>query len=260
LLLLLHLPGSPAAAQQPPRYRALLGAHYESALDYLASRSTSLIATLRNAGQDPDLLVPVVFPELVRYSIIRDRIEITGLKVFYVYLGGEFADFSIGRFQMKPSFVEELEKAVRRYRLRAFFELLDYGDTRDEREIRRARVARLEQEFWQERYLACFGAVLTRRFPHEQAMKPEERIEFAAAAYNRGFWKSEGDIRQSAQRALFPYGTEYPGLQYRYSDVAVGFYLHEWPEMTRSCMPVQPGRSLRVSEIPHRPDSPRRER
>jgi hypothetical protein len=240
-LLLLLLPSGPAAAQQTPRYRVLLGAHYESALDYLGSRLASLVATLRDADQDPGLLVSVVFPELVRYSIIRDRIETTGLKVFYVHLGGEFADFSIGRFQMKPSFIEELEAAVRRYRLWAFSDVIDYGAAGGERDLRRERVRRLEQESWQERYLACFGAVLACRFPREQTMEPVERIEFAAAAYNRGFWKSEGDIRRSAQMALFPYGTEYPGPQYRYSDVAVGFYLHEWKDLSSLHVPARAG-------------------
>ena len=38
----------------------------------------------------------VIFPELVRYSAIRDKMEITLLKTLYRNLGEDYADFSVG--------------------------------------------------------------------------------------------------------------------------------------------------------------------
>ena len=58
------------------------------------------------------MAIAVVFPELIRYSALRDKIEITLLKSLYIYKGDDYADFSIGQFQMKPSFAELIHKNV----------------------------------------------------------------------------------------------------------------------------------------------------
>ena len=49
----------------------------------------------------------IVFPELIRYSMWQDEIERAAVNGLYVTKGREGANFSIGRFQMKPSFAEE---------------------------------------------------------------------------------------------------------------------------------------------------------
>ena len=61
-------------------------------------------------GIRTELAVAVVFPELVRYSALMDFMETTAVKALYQQKGVKGADFSIGRFQMKPSFVEDLER------------------------------------------------------------------------------------------------------------------------------------------------------
>ena len=70
------------------------------------------------------MAIAVVFPEIVRYSAIRDKIEITLLKALYINLGEDYADFSIGQFQMKPSFAEALHKKapMLKGRLRKLFQ------------------------------------------------------------------------------------------------------------------------------------------
>ena len=55
------------------------------------------------------MALAVVFPEIVRYSDLEDLIQIRALKVLYVQYGRKYADFSVGHFQMKPSFIEQLE-------------------------------------------------------------------------------------------------------------------------------------------------------
>lgn len=50
----------------------------------------------------------------MRYSIVSDFLETEILELSYVDYGLDYADFSIGKFQiqMKPSFVEQLEAAI----------------------------------------------------------------------------------------------------------------------------------------------------
>lgn len=45
----------------------------------------------------------------MRYNALKDDIESESLKVLYVQFGKTYADFSIGVFQMKPSFAEGVE-------------------------------------------------------------------------------------------------------------------------------------------------------
>ena len=54
--------------------------------------------------------ISIIFPEIVRYSALRDKVEISLLKTLYVNLGEDYADFSIGQFQMKPSFAEAIRR------------------------------------------------------------------------------------------------------------------------------------------------------
>ena len=56
----------------------------------------------------------IVFPELIRYSMWQDEIERAAVNGLYVTKGRDGADFSIGRFQMKPSFAEDVEQAWNR--------------------------------------------------------------------------------------------------------------------------------------------------
>ena len=41
----------------------------------------------------------VVFPELVRYSALRDKMEITLLKALYINVGRDYANFSLAIFR-----------------------------------------------------------------------------------------------------------------------------------------------------------------
>ena len=54
----------------------------------------------------------IFFPELIRYSFIRDLLETTALEYLYIENGKNYADFSIGRMQMKPSFIEIFSSMV----------------------------------------------------------------------------------------------------------------------------------------------------
>jgi hypothetical protein len=56
------------------------------------------------------IAISIIFPELVRYSALKDKMEITLLKTLYVNLGEDYANFSIGQFQMKPSFAEMIRE------------------------------------------------------------------------------------------------------------------------------------------------------
>jgi hypothetical protein len=223
-------------------YEEIFGAHYREALRLVREQGALLCETIASRGGDADVLIPVVFPEILRYSLVRDRIETTGLKVFYVHVGeasGRLGDFSIGLFQMKPTFVEKLEGAVVSFDLLdRFRDVVEYPRGSSEKAIRQARVDRLESAEWQAVYLACFGAVMNLRFGHMAWERVEDKIGFYAAAYNHGFLVDAQEISRWEKAELFPYGMERDGEQYSYTDIARTFALKYWI-VTRNGTPRQ---------------------
>ncbi|TAL39682.1 MAG: hypothetical protein EPN93_01015 [Spirochaetes bacterium] len=214
-------------------YRQIFGRNYQAAVMYVIERRPWLVSTLRAYGQDPGVLVPAVFPELVRYSLLRDKMETGGLIVFYVNLGKEYANFSVGRFQMKPAFVEKLERAMADDGAGAdSLSAVSTFPSNDPREMRVARVARLRDDEWQLRYLACFAYLLDRRFgPRMREMDAEERIRFVSTAYNRGFDREFDDLVEWQGKRVYPYGPGSMLPQYNYADIAADFYRRYWKDM-----------------------------
>jgi hypothetical protein len=101
--------------------------------------------------------VAVIFPELVRYSALRDMIEISLLKTLYVNLGEEYADFSVGPFQMKPSFAEEVNNRIQSAGDRKLMNKIKGSDSFDDPGLyRKSIVSDLEDPEKQCIYLLAF--------------------------------------------------------------------------------------------------------
>src|SRR5512133_283654 len=115
LLLLLAIQGLRA---QEPDYEAIFGDDWLKAEEFERENRNWMEPVLEKYDIPYRLAISVVFPELVRYSALRDKMETTLLKALYVNLGDEYANFSIGHFQIKPSFAsiirEEAPKALGR--------------------------------------------------------------------------------------------------------------------------------------------------
>lgn len=131
-----------------------------------------------------DVAEAIVFPEMLRYSIWQDQLEMSAVKGTYVTMGSKGFDFSIGRFQMKPSFVERLEKRWMKSAYPSQYEA--YFDTDDNRMARRVRLSRIEDEMWQCVYVAMFVKLTYLDFQGLTDLPIEEQVRLVATAYNRG--------------------------------------------------------------------------
>ncbi len=146
----------PAVFSQEIDYRIIFGRDWEKAKAFVSENETWMKQLSVKYDVSFALAIAVVFPELVRYSALRDRMEITLLKTLYINLGDDYANFSVGQFQMKPSFAEALYKKVPllKGRLRSQFrEKTAYNDPRD---LRSAIVRDLEDPESQFVYLIAF--------------------------------------------------------------------------------------------------------
>lgn len=167
----------------------------------------------------------IVFPEVIRYNAFKDFIETKSLELIYVNFGKDKADFSIGYFQMKPSFIEKLENAIGFCPPSVLTAFSDIKITlfTDEKKIRQERINRLKDFKWQVKYALAYRAICAVLFENEIFENNIEKIKFLAAAYNFGFDGDVNKIKQWTTRTVFPYGTHYGENQMSYSTIAATF-------------------------------------
>jgi len=169
------------------------------------------------------LAIAVIFPELVRYSALRDKMEITLLKALYINLGDDYANFSIGQFQMKPSFArmvrEQSHSVLSRRSGISFMRRTDYDDVKD---YRKSIVKDLEDPKTQFNYLVAFLKICDKNF-RTSRMDNIEGLKFIATVYNYGINKSSAEIEKMIDKKFFNtklFKTE----NYSYADVSLFWY------------------------------------
>ena len=206
-------------------YAAIFGEKYAEAERFVRQNGW-MADTLQLSADDTRIAMAVVFPEIVRFSAIEDDIQVRGLKVLYVQYGRAYANFSVGRFQMKPSFAERLEADCGQLftdseRRAIGISAFDRGDTSG---LRGERVRRLDNMAWQVRYLRLFMLVMGKRYSALGASGIEDRLRFYATAYNAGYAGGEAAIRRKMDRRLFHTALFQPAETYNYADVALSYY------------------------------------
>jgi phage protein U len=198
---------------------------WRAAENYAAAQREAWSEIWIGFGVDPLLAEAVVFPEMVRYSTFQNVLETAATRALYQQMGSRGADFSIGRFQMKPSFAEHLEREWT-----GSPSCAEYGiwfDTSDTTESRRARIKRLDDPVWQCAYLGIFLKLLYERHPELASREPADQVRLCAAAYNGGCGaESLETIETMAGRKFFH--TDFivgaKTLYHSYSDIAEYYY------------------------------------
>jgi hypothetical protein len=223
--LFLAAAGSAPASGQAVDYSRIFNPEYEEAVQFIKT-NTWISGALGLEEGEGRLALALVFPEILRFSALEDMIQVRALKVLYVQYGKKYANFSVGRFQMKPAFAEQVEHDSNRLltaeeRAAAGVPLFPLADTV---EIRRERVYRLDELKWQVRYLGLFMRIMNRKHAQTAFADERERLQFYATAYNAGYTNSEKTIRRLMPSKSFhttPFDSE---TKYCYADVALFFF------------------------------------
>ena len=187
---------------------------------------TEIVPTLRQYLSDDQarMALAVVAPEVCVYSSLSDWAETRTLTILYVQQGR--GDFSIGPFQMKPSFVERLEREVRSdARLQPLFSdlLIPTQQGSPEQQLRSERCRRLERMqslHWQLRYLSLFITLAERRTSQLPSGFSEAKLLYWATLYNAGLDCDDDRIKRLQQVKSFPRRSR----DYNYASVALEFY------------------------------------
>ena len=230
LAALLALARAPVAAGQNAAagtidYASVFGDKYAEAEQFLKTNAW-ISGLLGFEGDEARAALAVVFPEIIRFRALEDMIQVRALKVLYVQYGRKYADFSIGHFQMKPTFAEQVEHDSNRHlsakeRAAAGAPVFVEGDSVA---IRRDRILRLDDMKWQARYLGLFMRIMDKRFAAVDFADARDRVRFYATAYNVGYTRSAAAIRRLMTVASFHTERLFAAAKYRYADVAVFFF------------------------------------
>lgn len=221
---------SPAGRSSDEDYRVIFGNKYAEAEKHL-KENPWIAESLRLPPEETSMALAVVFPEIIRWSYLEDRLQIRALKVLYVQYGRKYANFSVGHFQMKPSFIEQLEADWNKLmsaeeKAAAGIRAFAGGD---ETGRRRDRILRLDDERWQVGYLRVFMAVMKKRYGKVVFSDIYDRLRFYATAYNAGFTAGEAKLRKAMREKQFHLELFSPERTYNYADVAVFFFRQPRP-------------------------------
>jgi hypothetical protein len=210
IILALLLQGTVAVAQN---YRKFFNRHYLKAETSARALRPLLQQYARLCDEDSKQMEAVIFPELMRYNAVFDVVETGSLMGLYSRLGSDYANFSIGRFQMKPSFALAIEKFLIPYRDEAWVKALafDQVGVNDNYEDRSARIDRLDNPEWQVKYLvAMFKCIRLKHADAIRSLSAGKKLAFLATAYNCGWDKSTATINSFATKCYYcisPWGS-----------------------------------------------------
>ena len=211
------------AYSQSLNYPEIFGDDWKKAMLFERENRSWMEPVLAKNHISYPLAIAIIFPELVRYSALRDKMEITLLKALYINLGENYANFSIGQFQMKPSFAEMVrEQAPDVLGRRSGIIFKRQSEYDDIKSYRKSIVKDLEDPKTEFNYLVVFIKICEKNF-RTNRMDEISGLKFLATAYNFGINKNSAEIEKMIEKKFFNtklFKTE----NYSYADVSLFWY------------------------------------
>lgn len=190
------------------------------------NESFELCSKLCNAS--PLFMQSVIFPEVMRYNSLKDDIETESLKTLYVQFGQEYANFSIGIFQMKPTFAIEVETKAKLLLHDSIYKELQLSyEQNNEELIREKRVERLQDNEWQLVYLTAFICICNETYKKKAFVSDKEKLQWYATIYNAGFDKTDAYISKKIKEENFYLEQGMPDKKFKYAAIATWHFTNK---------------------------------
>ncbi len=208
-----------------PDYPLIFGTNWHKAVGFIEENRDWMEKICLENGVDFSFVTAMVFPELVRYSALRDHIEITLLKALYVHYGKEYSDFSVGVFQIKPSCAESILKHLSGFINRDWVVSIRYiHDLPSVRDKRKAILTELEDPAGEYTMVVAMVQILEKKYNRIRWKNQDEKLRFFSTAYNSGFSSPEKTIREMMKKKLFHTKLVRPSVTYSYSDISSAWF------------------------------------
>lgn len=219
-LLVILLCGSLVSGDIP----AYFGKNYNKAVSSIQKDQPAISSTCKKLNVPEDIVESIVFPEYLRSNIVSGLLEEKSLETIYVQEGSNSVDFSIGKFQIKPSFAEKIEALIDKneFELKSKYSFL-LIDKKSATETRTIRVQRLKNQDWQTRYTCAFVEYGLKKLEIQNETRSQQ-IKYLATMYNCGLEKTKNEIENMFGCQCFPYGESYEIDQVNYWEVSQHYY------------------------------------
>ncbi len=210
-----------------PDFGKTFGTKAIQAKNKLQKLNESFVLCSIQCNQSSMFMQSLVFPEVMRYNSLKDDIETESLKTLYVQFGQEYANFSIGIFQMKPTFALEVETKAKQLLSDSIYKELQlmYENT-DEESIREERVERLQDNEWQLVYLTAFICICNELYKNKKFETTTEKLQYYATVYNAGFDKTEDYIYKKIKQDNFYLQQGMPNKKFKYGAIAAWYFMN----------------------------------
>lgn len=188
------------------------------AMDFLKDNRNEIISTTPQlSSSERAMALAIVAPEISQFSKVVDYFELRSL--YILYLNGGTADFSVGPFQMKPSFIEDMEKFVAGSNelKKEYSSLIPDGSEREKRAFRLTKLATIKGEL---QYLSLFISIAKSLTDDIRFKDAEQRLKHWATLYNSGLNLSGDKIARLQSKKMFPRREN----RFNYSDIACEFF------------------------------------
>jgi hypothetical protein len=208
-----------------PDFGKTFGTKAQAAKQKLQSLNEQFLLCSKLCSEKIVFMQSLVFPEVMRYNSLKDGIETESLRTLYVQFGQEYANFSIGIFQMKPTFAVQVETKAKQLLPNSIYKDLQlmYEET-DEESIREKRVERLQDDEWQLVYLTAFICICNETCKQKSFVDNKEKLQWYATVYNAGFDKTDTYISQKIKQENFYLNQGMPEKKFKYAAIASWYY------------------------------------
>jgi hypothetical protein len=203
-------------------FKKVFGSDYTWAVNWIKHNDALLEKYASHQNLSGKELKAIVFPELIRYNGLFNALEIESLKYLYVKEGKYYADFSVGYFQMKPSFAEMVEEDVQKLLGAEWLKGVGWNnfiDKKDSEHSRKQRVERLASTEQQIIYLCAFYKICELKFGNRKFSSPVEKLKLFATSYNAGYRRNYGSLMAFQRRNDF--------LKHNYASISAYYFEHE---------------------------------
>jgi len=96
------------AQKQKENYLEIFSRDYQRAIKYLQTEK-GIDSIIRSHGFNPKEVIATIFPELVRYNSIQDKIETFALETLYIQYGKDYANFRLANFKLSLLLLKKLK-------------------------------------------------------------------------------------------------------------------------------------------------------
>ena len=211
-------------------YRQEFAGDYTWAVSWLQQNNSTIEKYAGKFNIPAKELKAIVFPELIRYNTVYDAIEINSLKYLYVSEGKSYADFSVGYFQMKPSFAEMIEQDANTFldagilQISGMDKLKNAADTEANRKARVSRITSVEDQVI---YLCLFYKICAAKFAKARFANTRDKLKFFATCYNAGYRRNYDKLVSIQSKKYFHTGKLWSNTHYNYAAISDYYFGHE---------------------------------